>query len=311
MKKIYLIISIIIILLVAVFVVVFFINNKACKIFGNSNYVNNLKISASTPNKLEQIQKNFDKVTNKIKITKPLPNEEASSPMEITGEALGTWFFEATFPIELKDKNGQVISTGIARAESDWMTEKFVPFKANLNFVVSTNTESTLILKKDNPSGLPEKDEKIEIPLILKAGVASSTNEINGSSTMTVRIFFGNSKFNSETLDCSKTFSVDRVITKTEVVGQAALSELLKGPTENEKQSGYFSSINSNVKINSLKIINGVAKVDFDKQLENAAGGSCRVSAIRAQISDTLKQFSSVKDVIISIAGRTEDILQP
>ena len=54
-----------------------------------------------------------------------------------------------------------------------------------------------------------------------------------------------------------------------------------------------------------------MAYVDFDEQLEFQVGGSCRVSAIRAQIIQTIKQFSTVKDVIISINGRTEDILQP
>jgi len=45
--------------------------------------------------------------------------------------------------------------------------------------------------------------------------------------------------------------------------------------------------------------------------LQYQVGGSCRVSAIRAQIIETLKQFSTVKNVVISINGRTEDILQP
>jgi len=54
-----------------------------------------------------------------------------------------------------------------------------------------------------------------------------------------------------------------------------------------------------------------VAKADFDEQLEFQVGGSCRVSAIRAEITQTLKQFSTVKEVVISIDGRTEDILQP
>ncbi|MCX6760220.1 MAG: GerMN domain-containing protein, partial [Candidatus Nealsonbacteria bacterium] len=69
--------------------------------------------------------------------------------------------------------------------------------------------------------------------------------------------------------------------------------------------------INTGVKIQKLTIENGIAKVDFDEQLENGVGGSCKVSAIRAQITQTLKQLSTVMSVIISINGRTEDILQP
>ncbi|MDP3995631.1 MAG: GerMN domain-containing protein, partial [bacterium] len=64
-------------------------------------------------------------------------------------------------------------------------------------------------------------------------------------------------------------------------------------------------------KIKSLSVEDGVAQVEFDEQLEFQVGGSCRVSAIRAQISETLKQFLSVEEVVISINGRMEDVLQP
>ena len=85
----------------------------------------------------------------------------------------------------------------------------------------------------------------------------------------------------------------------------------MKGSTDNDKSEGFFSNINPGVKIQSLVIEEGVAKVDFDPQLEYQVGGSCRVAAIRAEITQTLKQFPSVENVIISINGRTEDILQP
>jgi len=48
-----------------------------------------------------------------------------------------------------------------------------------------------------------------------------------------------------------------------------------------------------------------------DKQIEYQMGGSCRVSAIRSQITQNLLQFPTIKNVIISVNGRTEDILQP
>jgi spore germination protein GerM len=133
----------------------------------------------------------------------------------------------------------------------------------------------------------------------------------NAEETMPVKLFFGNSRFDPEMLDCSKNFAVERTIPKTEAVGRAALEELLSGPTESEKADGYSTSINPNVKIQSLTIEDGVARVDFDKQLEFQVGGSCRVAAIASQIRETLKQFPTVNNVIISIDGRTEDILQP
>ena len=127
---------------------------------------------------------------------------------------------------------------------------------------------------------------------------------------MTVKAFFNNDKLDPE-FSCNKVFPVEREVVKTQEIARAALEELLKGVTEEEKESGFFTSINEGVKIQSLIVEEGIAKVEFDEQLEFQVGGSCRVSAIRAQITETLKQFQTVDEVVISIDGRTEDILQP
>ncbi len=134
------------------------------------------------------------------------------------------------------------------------------------------------------------------------------------AESIVIKAYFNNSKLDPE-VSCNKVFPVSRTIINTPAVARAALEELLKGPTEKEKANGFFTSINSGVEIEKLTIDpptgGGVAKVEFDEQLEFQVGGSCKVSAVRAQITETLKQFSTVKDVIISINGRTEDILQP
>ena len=128
--------------------------------------------------------------------------------------------------------------------------------------------------------------------------------------TSTIKVFFNNSQLDPE-YSCNKVFSVQRQIPKTQAVARAALEQLLQGPTDAEKAQGFFTSINSGVKIQSLTIQAGTAYVDFDDQIEFQVGGSCRVSAIRAEITQTLKQFPTVSEVIISVNGRTEDILQP
>jgi len=126
-----------------------------------------------------------------------------------------------------------------------------------------------------------------------------------------VSVSFPNSKLYPNMIDCSKVFEVNRTIAETLAVGKAALEELFKGPTDQEKKDGYFTNIPIGVKIQKLTIENGVAKVDLSKELEQGVGGSCRVDSIRAEITETLKQFSTVQSVIISIDGKTEDILQP
>jgi hypothetical protein len=234
-----------------------------------------------------------------IQVTSPKINETISSPLEITGQARGYWFFEASFPIQLLNEQKEVVATAIAQAQSDWMTEEFVPFKAQLVFSGTLGKKGILVFKKDNPSGLPENDDEIRIPVIFQT-----------AETMEVKAYFNNSNMDPE-FSCNKVFPVVRVVPKTQAVAKAALEELLKGITAQEKDQGFFTSINPGVTIQKLTIENGVAKVDFDDQLEFQVGGSCRVSAISAQIRETLKQFSTVNQVIISINGRTEDILQP
>ncbi|MFP3868831.1 MAG: GerMN domain-containing protein [Desulfobacteraceae bacterium] len=54
-----------------------------------------------------------------------------------------------------------------------------------------------------------------------------------------------------------------------------------------------------------------MARADFDQTLEYRVAGSCRVQAIRAQIEHTLRQFPTVTEVVISINGKTEEILEP
>lgn len=249
---------------------------------------------------------NASKKEDLIRVNEPGPNPEIISPLIIKGEARGSWFFEAVFPIQIYDDNNNLLGSTQAQAQSDWMTQDFVPFTAEINFsnpTVETGyfKTGTLVLKKDNPSGLPQNDDQLIIPVIFI---------FQKTETTTVKVYFNNNKLDPE-ISCNKVFPVDRIIPKTLGIARAALEELLKGPTEEEKAKGFFTSINPGVKIQSLSINDGLAKIDFDPQLEFQVGGSCRVSAIRAQITQTLKQFPTVNEVLISINGRTEDILQP
>ena len=107
-------------------------------------------------------------VVEDIRIDNPRPNQEIESPVVLEGKARGYWFFEASFPVELVDSSGEIIAQGIATAETDWMTEEFVQFKAVLEFEKPENKKGTLILHKDNPSGLPENDDALKVPVIFK-----------------------------------------------------------------------------------------------------------------------------------------------
>ncbi len=108
---------------------------------------------------------------NLVTITSPQPNEVIVSGVTVSGQARGGWFFEASFPVTLTNWDGLIIAQGVATAEGDWMTENFVPYTATLTFIspLQVGAEHTkrgsLILQKDNPSGLPENDDSLEIPV--------------------------------------------------------------------------------------------------------------------------------------------------
>ncbi len=113
---------------------------------------------------VEDVGNELEKI-DLIRVTKPRPNELIKSPLKIEGEARGYWFFEADFPVKLLDENGNELGTGIAKALSEWMTEDFVAFELVLEFEFQTADRGTLILEKDNPSGLSENADELRIPV--------------------------------------------------------------------------------------------------------------------------------------------------
>lgn len=102
---------------------------------------------------------------DKIRLTAPLAQAIVPSPLTVSGEARGTWYFEASFPVRLIDANGGELAAAPARAKGDWMTSEFVPFDVVLTFSTPATATGTLVLVKDNPSGLPANADSISTPV--------------------------------------------------------------------------------------------------------------------------------------------------
>lgn len=115
------------------------------------------------------------KLDDEIYLETPLFGSQIESPLEISGEARGTWFSEASFPVLLTDWDGKIIAKTLASTESNWMTWAYVPFSATLEFDNPYKRWSSdfmkngnLILQKATPSGLPENDKALEIRIQYK-----------------------------------------------------------------------------------------------------------------------------------------------
>ncbi len=223
-------------------------------------------------------------------------DDEVSFPFKVEGEAR---VFENVLNVRLKEKNGEILFEDIIMANSPDMGQ-FGPFESEIDYLFKKPKDQNVVLEAYwlSPKDGSELD-LVSIPLRLVLG-----------ETDTLKVFFNNNILDPE-FSCNKVFPVERVVPKNQSPARTSLELLLRGTISKDRELGFFTNINQDVKIQKLTIENGVAKVDFDDQLEFQVGGSCRVSAIRAEITQTLKQFPTVTNVIISINGRTEDILQP
>ncbi|MBI4114459.1 MAG: hypothetical protein HY445_01300 [Candidatus Niyogibacteria bacterium] len=113
--------------------------------------------------------------TDFIHITSPKENQAIISPFIVRGEARGTWYFEASFPLVLVDWDGRIIAQSHAEAQGEWMTEEYVPFEGKIEFekpyqegASDFMKRGAIIFQKDNPSGLPQYDAAVEIPILFE-----------------------------------------------------------------------------------------------------------------------------------------------
>ena len=127
----------------------------------------------------------FTGIADKIIISSLKPNDLITSPVSIEGKAIGTWFFEGDFPIEIYDSNnkklGSVVAKFVAQSPDDtWMTEDMVNFEGELKFDQPQTETGYILFKKDNPSDLPAMEEAFKLPV--KFSQESFQNNLNWRS---------------------------------------------------------------------------------------------------------------------------------
>lgn len=238
-------------------------------------------------------------LAERVRLDSPSPGDTVTSPLVVRGAAPGPWFFEASFPVRLLEAGGDAVADTFAEAGAEWMTEELVPFRAVLVFPAPPSARGTLVFERANPSGLPEHAAAVRIPVVFTPADA-------------VQIFFPNSNLDPGQRDCRRVFPVERRVPADRDPRRAALEALLAGPDPGEREAGYLTALPGDAALRSVTVSDdGVARADFDERLEAGVAGSCRVLAIRAQIEETLRRLPGVRRVVVSVDGRTEEILQP
>ena len=134
---------------------------------------------------------------------------------------------------------------------------------------------------------------------------------ISKGQEMGVKVYFNNSNENWNGEDCSKVFPLERAVFKGSNAAQTAKNtflELISGPTSIEKAQGYeswFSQDTAGI-LESLKIKNEIAYVNLKHDFTSIISGvssSCGGAEFLSEMTQTLKQFPEIKDIIFAIDG--------
>jgi hypothetical protein len=226
-----------------------------------------------------------------VRVTAPEPGARITSPVTVAGEART---FEANVQIRVRDGNDAELAHTFTTALTPDMGV-FGPFSASVRYPEpSTSRGFVEVFEFSAKDG--SEINVVRIPVVFGA-----------QEWTPVQLFFSPQAVGD---DCSETVAVTRRIPKTPAFGRAALEELLEGPTDEERRSfDVTTSVPPGVTVRSLVIRDSVAYADFDRIIE--AGGSCRVTAIRASVTQTLLQFPAIRSVVISVEGNVEEALQP
>lgn len=127
----------------------------------DSNYVATTT-ATSTNNGGDVVPKDADAM---IVVENPKSGQVLKNGFILKGKARGNWYFEASFPAKIVDSNGKILAQFPVSANGEWMTTEFVPFSQTITFATSSTPTGLLILERDNPSGLPQYDMQLVIPI--------------------------------------------------------------------------------------------------------------------------------------------------
>src|SRR3989344_914355 len=104
----------------------------------------------------------------RVVVTSPKANSTVGKTFIVSGSAPGPWYFEASFPIKIVDANNNLLGQAIAQAQGEWMTTDQVTFTATVTLTGSYTGPATVVLMRDNPSGMPENDDSVSVPIVIQ-----------------------------------------------------------------------------------------------------------------------------------------------
>lgn len=230
-----------------------------------------------------------------ITISNPLDNQTIISPIEISGRAR---VFEGLVLFRVRDSQNNIIAN--SSIETGIGAPEWGAYSISLNYP-----------QPPTPSGFIEvytqsaKDGSDQDLISLPVQFADYKNPV-------VNIYFSNINKDPELLNCDVVYPVTRKIPFSDNILGRVLGVLFDGLTEAEVEQGFVNNLpEEGVQLISMSLATTTLTLDFNKGLGERVSGTCRTTAIRAQLTQTMSQFEIIDEIIISIEGETEDILQP
>lgn len=128
---------------------------------------------------------------------------------------------------------------------------------------------------------------------------------------------------NNENIDSNKEIAIKLYFVKTDSNGNikyefltttvmnnekyiSSIKKLIEGPSLTFKDKGFQSAIPEKMKINSMRIKNGIAIIDVNSDFKINSVGDFLVARLN-QLYLTLTQFPEIKGIIVTIDGQKSD----
>lgn len=246
---------------------------------------------------------------NPVVLDSPLAESTINSPVAISGQARGWWFFEASFPVKIVDANNQILGLAPAQAQNDWMTDDFVPFRTIIEFSQPTTSTGFIILLKDNPSGLSEHDAEIKMPVRFSISTAASVEPQRA-----VKFYYYDAAQDRDeqgNIGCGQQglVAVNHQLPVSMSPIKDTLLAFLNSPlTKADHEAGLTSEFPlDGVSLVNLALRDGHLIVKLADPNNKTSGGSCRVSILRQQLEAVARQFPEVK----TVAFQPAELFQP
>ncbi len=181
----------------------------------------------------------------------------------------------------------------------------------SVNLLCAGLALATVLLACGGPSGAPTPHA---IPTLSPSPIPPATKPVptelpllTPPGTMTVTVFFNNTRLNPNLIDCARVFPVVREVPAHQDRLTAALRELFGGPTPEEAAEGYvslFSAATQDILI-WVRVQGDTAYINLKdiRPLIPSASASCGSADFFAEVESTVKAAADVRRVIFAIEG--------